>query len=113
MPYIHVQTNTAVSPAQADGLKVRLGKDIEAIPGKSEAWLMVHVSDGQVMYFKGDSAPCAMADISIFGTASAAAFEKLTQAVTASLAKELKLDPARIYIKYSEVQNWGWNGGNF
>lgn len=113
MPYINVQTNVTVTPAQADALKTRLDKDIAAIPGKSESWLMVSISGGQAMYFQGSAAPCAMADISIFGHASAEAFEKLTQAVTASLKAELNLEPARIYTKYSEVENWGWNGGNF
>lgn len=113
MPYIHVQTNLPVTPDQADALKTRLGQDIASIPGKSEAWLMVNVSGGQTMYFKGSAEPCAMADISVFGHAPAEAFEKLTQAVTASLQAELGLSPARVYAKYSEVENWGWNGGNF
>ena len=25
----------------------------------------------------------------------------------------LDIDPARVYVKYAETPNWGWNGGNF
>lgn len=27
--------------------------------------------------------------------------------------KQLSIDPSRIYVKYSETPNWGWNGSNF
>ena len=27
--------------------------------------------------------------------------------------EELGIEPNRIYVKYEEVANWGWNGENF
>ena len=41
MPFINVKTNIPVSENAQEALKTRLGQAIEAIPGKSEAWLMV------------------------------------------------------------------------
>ena len=43
MPFINVKTNIPVSENAQEALKTRLGQAIEAIPGKSEAWLMVGV----------------------------------------------------------------------
>ena len=39
MPFINVMTNSEIK--DKDALKAELGNDITAIPGKSEAWLMV------------------------------------------------------------------------
>lgn len=41
MPFINVMTNSEIK--DKDALKAELGNDITAIPGKSEAWLMVKV----------------------------------------------------------------------
>ena len=113
MPYIETKTNVKITPAAADAIKARLGKAIETIPGKSERWLMLSFSGEQTFYFAGSDAPCAIAEIKIFGSASAPVLEKMTEQVTAILSGELSLPADRIYVKYEFCENWGWNGGNF
>lgn len=113
MPYIHVQTNVPVTAAEADTLKTRLGQAITALPGKSEQWLMVRVEPECSLWFAGSDAPCAMVDVSVYGGAPSDAYETFTARVCDILDGVLSLPPKRVYIKYSETPDWGWNGGNF
>lgn len=114
MPFINTKTNIKISKEKEELIKNKLGKAIELINGKSEAWLMVGFEDEYKLYFKGanDSA-LAFVEVKIFGAASKAEYSELTKAITNILNEEIKISPDKIYIKYEEIQNWGWNGNNF
>ena len=111
MPFIEVKTNQPVS--SKEDLKAELGKAITAIPGKSEGWLMVEIQDKLDMYFKGSNEPCAMFEVAIFGKASDDAFENLTRLLCSVSEKYLNVPSDRTYVKYSEVDKWGYNNFNF
>lgn len=113
MPFINVKTNTEITEEIKEAVKAELGKAISAIPGKSEAWLMVRIDDPAAMYFKGDASPCAMFEVSIFGTASNSAYDDLTARLCAVSEKYLGVPASRVYIKYDEIEHWGWNNMNF
>lgn len=113
MPFINVKTNTAVSNEKEIALKTALGQAITAIPGKSENWLMVEIEPERKLYFKGDNAPAAMVEVSVFGSANSSAFNKLTDSICSILNEQLSIDCSRIYVKYEATQDWGWNGSNF
>ena len=113
MPFINVKTNKTVSADNAEQLKAQLGQAITAIPGKTEAWLMVCIEDDKKLYFKGDSAPAAMVEVSILGSASSAALTDMTARVTESLTATLGIPADRVYVSYSSTGDWGWNGSNF
>ena len=114
MPFIRTSLNITLSASQEEALKKRFGEAIACIPGKSENWLMLEFSDNCRMWFKGEQAPMAMVDVSIFGGAWPEAYEALTAKLTGILAEVVQgLASDRIYIKYSEYSHWGWNGGNF
>lgn len=113
MPFIDVKTNTAVSDTLKELIKTELGTAITAIPGKSEAWLMVGIQGDYALYFRGTSDPAAMVEVSIFGTAAPAAFKELTARITSILTQRMGIPADRIYVKYSCIDQWGWNGSNF
>lgn len=114
MPYIKTTTSVTLDSAKKDSLRAKLGQAIALIPGKSEAWLMLSFEDGAYMSFKGDtSEDCAFAEVSLFGSASDAAYERLTQAICEILSEELGVKLSNIYVKYEETNHWGWNGSNF
>lgn len=114
MPCIQAKVSTPVTPQQEKALKQRFGEAITVFPGKSEAWLMVEIESGCHLYFKGDnSAPCAFVEVKILGTSTRAYFEKMTKEVCAILEEELGIPAGRTYVKYEEVEHWGYNGGNF
>ncbi len=113
MPFIDAKVSVTVNPAQEESVKQKLGKAISLIPGKSETWLMLNIQPGCRLYFQGtNSEPAAMVEVKLFGSASPAAYQKMTAEVTKILNSELNIPPNRVFVKYEEVQHWGWNGSN-
>lgn len=114
MPYIRTTVSNSISDQARDNIKTKLGQAIALIPGKSEAWLMLAFEDNINMYFKGDGTDdYAYVEVSLFGTTSDAAYDRLTAAISEIINEELGIDRANIYIKYEEAEHWGWNGVNF
>lgn len=113
MPFINVKTNVSVSKEKETAVKSALGEAISAIPGKSESWLMVGIEPEYRLYFKGEDAPAAMVEVAIYGNAPSAALDTLTGKISDILSRELSLSPSRVYVKYEQTPDWGWNGGNF
>lgn len=114
MPFINTKTNVKISSEKEQAIKDELAKAITAIPGKSESWLMVGFEDEYHLYFKGNSdKPLAFVEVKIYGSASSAAYEKLTGMITSILGEELGISADCVYVKYEEVEYWGWNGANF
>lgn len=113
MPYIHVQTNMPVSQADGELLKKALGQAIEALPGKSERWLMVRVEPECTLWLAGTDEPAAMVNVSVYGGAPAEAYEVLTARICELLDAVLMVEASRVYVCYTETPNWGWNGSNF
>lgn len=75
---------------------------------------MIELEQQCCMYFKGKSdKPIAMVEVTIYGKASSEQYEKLTQAITKLLQTELEISPEKVYISYTETQNFAWNGSNF
>ena len=114
MPYIRTTVSNELTDAKREAIKAKFGQAIALIPGKSESWLMLTFEDKMNMYFKGDcSEDYAYLEVSIFGSTSDAAYDRLTAALSEIVNEELGIDRANIYIKYEEADHWGWNGVNF
>ena len=114
MPYISTTTTVSVSAEKEAILKTKLGKAIEILPGKTEKWLMLSFEDNVRMYFAGDnSKPCAMVEVNLLGSAAPEYYEKMTAEVCDVFSDVLSIPKDRIYVKYEESLNWGWNGSNF
>ena len=112
MPFINVKTNQDISSVK-EQIKAELGNAITAIPGKSEAWLMVEIQDALDMYFKGSDLPCAMFEVEIFGKAGDDAYDDLTKRICKISQNLLGVAPDRTYVKYEEIEHWGYNNFNF
>ena len=113
MPFINVKTNAKVSADLAEQIKSKLGSAITAIPGKSEDWLMVGIESEYDLWFKGEDAPAAMVEVSIYGSASSNALVTLTSHITGILTDNIGIPSDRVYVKYTSTNQWGWNGSNF
>lgn len=114
MPFINSKVNVPITKEQEITIKTKLGKAISLIPGKSEAWLMVGFEDEAKLYFKGDGdCKIAFIEVKIFGKASSQAYDKLTKEICNIYEEVLGISQDKIYVKYEEVSNWGWNGNNF
>lgn len=114
MPFINSKVNVALSDEEKDILKTKLGQAISLLPGKSESWLMVGFEDNCSLYFKGkNNTKIAFVEVKIFGKASERDYDRLTAEITKIHKDVLGITPDKIYVKYEEVDHWGWNGGNF
>ena len=114
MPYINTTTTKKLDKSAREEIKRELGHIIAEIPGKSENWLMVGFSDEVPMYFRGDdSTDCAFFEVSILGSATDDAYDRLTSRICELCETKLGISPDRVYIKYEETGHWGWNGANF
>ena len=114
MPCIQTTTSVSVSSAQKRELVRRFGKSIEVFPGKTERWLMTTLVDNASVSMAGDdTTPAAFVEVSLLGKSDRAHFERMTAEICDILRDVLSLDPANVYVKYTEVTHWGWNGGNF
>lgn len=114
MPCIETKVNVKISKEQEKTLKEQFGKAISLLPGKSESWLMLSFFDEATLYFKGkNDLPIAFVEVKIFGKASDEAYDNLTAKICEILNSVLSIDPSCIYVKYEEVEHWGYNGSNF
>lgn len=114
MPYISTKVNVEIDKAAELKLKTRFGKAIELLPGKSEAWLMLSFEDNCRLWFKGsDEKSIAFVEVKIFGKANSESYNRLTAELTKILQEELGIAPGCVYVKYEEINNWGYNGSNF
>lgn len=114
MPFIGSKVTVKISPEKEERIKKKLGKAIELIPGKSETFLMVGFEDEYKLYLAGEKLEKgAFVEIKVFGRASKEAFDKVTSEVCKIYEEELGIPQNKIYVKYEEVENWGWNGKNF
>lgn len=116
MPVIHTYASTPISFEQRESLKSTFGQAIEAVPGKSEQWLMCIFEDELDMYHAGtDTEDCAYVTVGVYAPrpVDRSAWEAMTPIICDTLESELGIDPARIYISYSENKNFGWNGMMF
>lgn len=114
MPFINSKVSVKMSQEKKERVKARLGEAITLIPGKSENWLMVGFDDAYDLYFQGNQdSPTAFVEVKVYGGASRSVFSQLTGAICDIFEEELNIPKNRIYVKYEEVENWGWNGSNF
>ena len=114
MPYIKVTTSTKITPANQGIMTEKFGKDIEALPGKSERWLMLNFEDNKRMAFAGDDHDgTCMIEVSVFGRSGREAYDELTARLTSTVSETLDLPKSRIYVKYQECSTWGYDGENF
>lgn len=113
MPYIATTTSVKLNDAKRSALQQAMGEAIRLIPGKSEAWLMLSWKDETPMAFQGSQEPCAICEVKIYGKASPADYDRLTGALCDIMAKHAGVPSSRVYVTYQEIDNWGFDGGNF
>lgn len=114
MPFIEAKVNIEISKEKEIIIKTKLGQAIELLPGKTEKWLMISMEDNCNMYFKGSNElQIAFIEVKLYGSQNKEAYNKLTKAITDIFYEELNINPSNLYVKYEEIDNWGWNGSNF
>ncbi len=113
MPCINSKVTVNMPEEKKEAVKAKLGEVISLIPGKSEHWLMVGFEDNYDLYFQGNKdGESAFVEVSVYGSLSSSVCNALTGKICAIFENELSIPKNRIYIKYQEISEWGWNGNN-
>lgn len=113
MPFINTKLSIPLDSEKEKQLKELFGKSITAL-GKSESWLMLNFEDNCRMWFRGaNDSPCAIAEISLYGRASRSQYDKMTAEITNAISRITGIDDDCVYVKYSEIETWGFGGSNF
>lgn len=114
MPFINSKVTVKIGENEKKNIREGLTKAAANILGKPEQYLMLGFEEECDLYFQGNNdAPTAFVEVKIYGRASSTAYDKFTQAVCDLLEKQLGIPGNRIYVKYEEVSQWGFNGSNF
>lgn len=114
MPYINSRLTVKLSEEQEKNLKKQMGEIITVIPGKSEEWLMVSFDDNKTIYFRGKKMEkAAFIEVKIFGTTETQYKNEVTDLICSLYERELNIPKDSIYITFSEVSDWGFNGEMF
>lgn len=113
MPFINTKVTTEITHEQELVLKEKYGKVLSLI-GKSEAYLMLNFEENCRLWFGGSNdEDCAFVDVSLLHSAPKASYEKLTVEICKILSQELSIPSNRIYVKFEETENWGYDGFMF
>ncbi|HCW52924.1 MAG TPA: hypothetical protein DG753_04105 [Clostridium sp.] len=114
MPFIGSKVTVKISKEKEEIIKARLAEAAESSLGKPEKFLMVGFEDEYKLYFAGERLEKgAFVEMKILGKATREEFQEMTAKVCKIFEEELGIPQDKIYVKYEEVQYWGWNGSNF
>lgn len=113
MPFILSHISTSFTQEQEIRLKTGLGRAISLVPGKSEQYLLCGFEDNAHLYLRGDdSEPVAYIEAAVFGNESHAGYDEFTAEVCRLYSDVLGIAPDHIYIRYSDIPDWGVAGVN-
>ncbi len=113
MPFIDSKITVPVSSEVKEEIKSELGKLITTL-NKSETYLMVGIEDAYDLWLGGKKLEKgAYISVSLYGSASSAAYDKLTGQICELFEEKLGIPGNAVYVTYHPVEDWGWNGRNF
>lgn len=113
MPFIDSKITVALSDEKKETLKEELGKAI-SILNKPESFLMLGFEDQYDLYMGGEKLEKgAYVAVSLFGDSTKEAYTKMTGVICDLFEKELQIPKKAVYVTYTGVKDWGWNGTNF
>ena len=113
MPFIDSKITMTVTDEKKEKLKSELGKYITTLH-KTETYLMVGIEDNYDLWMAGKKLDKgAYISVSLFGQASSADYDKMTDQICELYERELGIPVSAIYVTYHPISDWGWNGRNF
>ena len=114
MPLIKLQVSVPVPDERRPALLKAASRILSDVSGKPEKYVMVMLDQGSAC-MAGKPVPSAFADVRGIGGFNKDVNTTLSRQICDLLEKELKIEPANVYLNFTDVaaQNWGWNSGTF
>ena len=114
MPFLRIQSNQALTDAEARSLAARASAVVAEQLGKPERYVMISVESNPAMQFAGTDAPLAYLELKSIGLPESLTADT-SRALCDLLASAAGVDPDRVYIEFTDAPRkmWGWNNGTF
>ena len=113
MPFIDSKITVKMTEEKKEAVKTELGQAV-SILSKPESFLMVGFDDEYCLYMGGSRLEKgAFVAVSLFGNASSEACEKMTAEICRIYEQQLGIPQDKMYVSYTGIRDWGWNGRNF
>lgn len=114
MPLIKLETSAELKEKEKNALLPVLSKIISEEIGKPETYVMVTLA-GSAILMSGTDEPAAFVDVRSIGGLTRDVNKMISDRICSLLAKELNMEPDRVYINFTELThaNWGWKGSTF
>ncbi len=113
MPFIDSKVTVALTEEKKKVLKAELGKAIEVL-NKSEAYLMVGFEDNYDLYLGGRKLDKgAFVAVSLLGSVASDLSGRMTAEICRIFNEQLGIPGDGIYVTYTGIKDWGFNGRNF
>lgn len=112
MPLLNIKTNIKLSNKTA--FAELASRTVAEITGKPESYVMVSIEDNQCLMFGANHQPCALLNIKSLGLAEDKT-SQLSEQLCEFIQSNTNINPARIYIEFSNPQRhmWGWDKKTF
>lgn len=112
MPLLSINTNIKLDDKQQ--LALTASSITAKALGKPESYVMVVVEDEQTLVFAASGEAAAYLELKSIGLPETET-AMLSATLCALINEHCGIDPARIYIEFSNAQQhmWGWDGATF
>ncbi|MDE6953844.1 MAG: hypothetical protein K2P09_08545 [Erysipelotrichales bacterium] len=110
MPFITFKTTKTLTLQQEVSLKEITGQLISILPNKSEEYLMIHIEDNQVMYFRGKELECMKISVQLYKNADLSYKQTFTKKLIKEVEEITGIPASQIYLTIEEFENWGMDG---
>ena len=110
MPYIHCSTNRDLGEEVKEKMLECFVRNITLLSGKKPESTMVEISDRSKMMFGLDQTNCMMIQVELFMQSSKEDKLAFTESVLKEIAGICGVPLARIYLTFTEHDNWGKDG---
>lgn len=110
MPFVHIQTDAALSREAASQITRTLADHIEAILGKPAGRCMLRLDAACAMKMGDGARGCAFVDLRVQGGIEAEAASRLGSALRAELSVRLAIPVGHVYINVLQMMPGGVEG---
>lgn len=110
MPFITFTSNQKFSLRQENEITKKTGELISILPNKKEENLMIHIEDNQIMYFRGEAAPCMMIAVKLYKNIEFEAKKRFTEQLIEMINEITQIDKNDVYVSFDEYPIWGKQG---
>jgi len=110
MPLLNISTSAKIEDKK--DFVEKSSRLISTLTNKPERFVMVKLSNPEIIYFDQKYTPSCYIEIKSIGSLSP---EEMSSSICEFYTKELGIAPERIYVNFVDVNSkmWAWNGKTF